>query len=270
MILNIHHSTIYNYLEPVQMSLQILRLTPFNNARQKVIRWNLQTPGKPSQHNDWFGNTTHVLNIPEALDKIEITATGQVEVSPAMPNPELGLLPAVYYLRITPLTDSNQNMKDLALSVNQNPEIPLGEQTAEVILRTLTLLSKLILQKVPYIRGVTNAATTAIGAIATAGGVCQDHAHIFLACCRYLGIPSRYVSGYLHTDDASHLASHAWAEAWVNNAWHSFDISNQCSAGEHHIELAYGLDYLDACPIRGSRIGGGQEQLFVVSLVTGQ
>ena len=270
MILNIHHSTIYNYLEPVQMSLQILRLTPFNNARQKVIHWNLQTPGKPSQHNDWFGNITHVLNIPEALDKIEITATGQVEVFPAMPNHELGLLPAVYYLRVTPLTESNQEMKDLALSVNQSLNPPLAKRTPEAVLAAMTLLSKLILERVPYTRGATNASTTAIGAMLIAGGVCQDHAHIFLACSRYLGIPSRYVSGYLHTDDASHLASHAWAEVWINNAWHSFDISNQCSAGEHHIELAYGLDYLDACPIRGSRIGGGQEQLFVVSLVTGQ
>ena len=78
------------------------------------------------------------------------------------------------------------------------------------------------------------------------------------------------MSGYLHTDDTSHLASHAWAEAWVNNAWHSFDISNQCPAGEQHIELAYGLDYLDACPIRGSRVGGGQEQMVVFSLVTDQ
>ena len=81
-----------------------------------------------------------------------------------------------------------------------------------------------------------------------------------------LGMPARYVIGYLHTSDASH----AWAEVWLNNAWRSFDISNQRQAGERHVELAYGLDYLDASPIRGSRVGGGEEQLSVISLVSDQ
>lgn len=266
MILNIHHSTIYDYIEPVRLSVQTLRLTPFNHARQKVIYWDLQTPGKPIQHIDWYNNITHFLSIPDALTQIEIKATGQVEVNPAIPNQILGPLPPVYYLKPTNLTNLNQDMQNMSLSIGLN----ISSASVTQILEALTQLSALILTKVPYTRGATDAATTSVEAFTLAAGVCQDHAHIFLSCCRFLGLPARYVSGYLHTDDASHLASHAWAEVWINQAWHSFDISNQCNAGEHHIELAYGLDYLEACPIRGSRIGGGKEQLFVISLVTEQ
>jgi transglutaminase-like putative cysteine protease len=88
-------------------------------------------------------------------------------------------------------------------------------------------------------------------------GVCQDHTHAFLACARSLGIPARYVSGYLCTEDASHLASHAWAEAWLDDAWYSFDVTNELARPERHLKLAVGLDYLDACPVRGMRRGSG-------------
>ena len=78
---------------------------------------------------------------------------------------------------------------------------------------------------------------------------------------RYLGVPARYVSGYLYSDDSEHLASHAWAEAWVDGLWYCFDITNGMSRPQRHLKLAIGLDYLDACPVRGMRRGGGSEQM---------
>ena len=80
------------------------------------------------------------------------------------------------------------------------------------------------------------------------------------------GVPARYVSGYLYSEGAQ-VASHAWAEAWTLDRWRSFDISNSRSAGEDHIKLAIGADYLDACPIRGTRIGGGGETMAAVASV---
>ncbi|SED94729.1 transglutaminase family protein [Pseudomonas anguilliseptica] len=88
-----------------------------------------------------------------------------------------------------------------------------------------------------------------------------DLMHAFLACARSLGIPARYVSGYLFTDSEDHLASHAWAEAWLDDAWYSFDVTNCLAKPERHLKLAVGLDYLDACPVRGMRRGGGIEQM---------
>ncbi|MNH30151.1 Transglutaminase-like superfamily protein [compost metagenome] len=113
----------------------------------------------------------------------------------------------------------------------------------------------------PYSPGATSVGTTAIESFAGGAGVCQDHTHAFLACARSLGIPARYVSGYLCTEDETHLASHAWAEAWIDEAWYSFDVTNRLTRPERHLKLAVGLDYLDACPVRGVRRGGGVESM---------
>lgn len=104
--------------------------------------------------------------------------------------------------------------------------------------------------------------STAAQAFAGRAGVCQDYTHAFLACARSLGIPARYVSGYLCTEDESHLASHAWAEAWLDGGWYSFDVTNRLDQPERHLKLAVGLDYLDACSVRGMRWSGGAESML--------
>ncbi len=86
-----------------------------------------------------------------------------------------------------------------------------------------------------------------------------DHTHVFLACCRALEIPARYVSGYVYSDNAQHVAMHARAEVWLDGRWLSFDITNNTRRLNQHLRLATGLDYLDACPVRGTRLGGGGE-----------
>jgi len=119
----------------------------------------------------------------------------------------------------------------------------------------------------PYVPGSTMVSSTATEAFSAGRGVCQDHTHVFLSCCRVLGIPARYVSGYLYTNDSSHVASHAWAEVWLGDRWHTFDITNQVCEPTHHLKLAVGLDYLDACPVRGVRYGGGEESMHAFALV---
>jgi transglutaminase-like putative cysteine protease len=117
----------------------------------------------------------------------------------------------------------------------------------------------------------THAATTAAEAFALRRGVCQDLTHIFIAAARFLGIPARYVSGYLHRADGvtAQEAGHAWAEAKVPHlGWVGFDPANGIGTGEAHVRVAIGLDYLGAAPIRGSRYGGGFEKLDVKLKVT--
>jgi transglutaminase-like putative cysteine protease len=123
-------------------------------------------------------------------------------------------------------------------------------------------------QHISYTPGTTEVHTSAAEAFAGRSGVCQDHAHAFIACARSLGIPARYVSGYLCSQDADHLSSHAWAEAWLDDAWYSFDVTNRLAVPERHLKLAVGLDYLDACPVRGMRRGGGSEQMHAKVLVS--
>ncbi len=267
MILTIKHTTNYSYSEPLRESIQLLRLTPFNHHRQSIIEWHLETPGALIPFVDWFNNKSHLLNINRQIKLIEIIASGKVEVDKDKPNPEKGTLPLEYYLNHTELSNLHSGMVELSNQVKLRYQYcnttDLGTKVS-----MLDYLSAQILEIVPYTRGITHSANTASEAFILGGGVCQDHTHIFIACCRLMKFPARYVSGYLYTTDESHTASHAWAEVWLNNAWYSFDISNQCRAGEHHIEMAYGLDYLDAGPIRGCRIGGGSEQITVSSLVS--
>jgi transglutaminase-like putative cysteine protease len=122
-------------------------------------------------------------------------------------------------------------------------------------------------ERMTYVPGSTEVDGNAAQAFAKGSGVCQDHAHAFLACARSLGIPARYVSGYLCTDDSAHLSSHAWAEAWHDGAWYSYDVTNRLIRPERHLRLAIGLDYLDACPVRGMRRGGGVEHMEAKVLV---
>jgi transglutaminase-like putative cysteine protease len=119
-------------------------------------------------------------------------------------------------------------------------------------------------ERIDYQPGITHSATAAAEAFGARAGVCQDHAHIFVACCRHLGLPARYVSGYLGTAGDGRMASHAWAEAWVEGeGWRSYDIANRLRPAGHHVRVAVGLDYLDACPVRGFRRGGLGESLEV-------
>lgn len=116
-----------------------------------------------------------------------------------------------------------------------------------------------LLDKMEYIKGVTKVDTTAAHAFELGKGVCQDHTHAFIGCCRSIGIPARYVSGYLFTEDGSLMQTHAWAEVWKDNAWIGMDVSNGVIADELHVRLATGLDYRSASPVTGTRNGGGIE-----------
>jgi transglutaminase-like putative cysteine protease len=122
-----------------------------------------------------------------------------------------------------------------------------------------------------YVPGVTEVSDTAAHAFHLQRGVCQDHAHVMIACCRSLGIPARYVSGYLLTARDDHIASHAWVDVWLarHERWFSIDVTNGVPGGLQHCRLAVGRDYLDACPVRGVRRGGGAETMSAKVEVSG-
>jgi transglutaminase-like putative cysteine protease len=125
--------------------------------------------------------------------------------------------------------------------------------------------------RVDYRTGVTDTMTTAAQALASGAGVCQDHAHLFIAAARVLNVPARYVGGYLWTgkDDAEYEASHAWAEAYIEDiGWVGFDPSNRALPSEAYIRTAIGLDYWSAAPVRGVWRGDGDEALAVKVRVT--
>jgi transglutaminase-like putative cysteine protease len=120
--------------------------------------------------------------------------------------------------------------------------------------------------RMAYRAGTTDSQTSAAEALASGVGVCQDHAHLFIAAARALDVPARYVGGYLWTgdDDAEYEASHAWAEAYVDDlGWVGFDPANRLCPTENYIRVGIGLDYWTAAPVRGIRRGVADEALSV-------
>ncbi|MBC3363715.1 transglutaminase family protein [Pseudomonas sp. SWRI154] len=257
MRLSISHETAYHYEDLVRASIQYLRLTPHDSERQHVLSWQLDLPRPVRSQLDPFGNILHVLTLDEPHETIIIGARGQVDIDP-LREAEHESQSALPFLRFTRLTEADEALRTFA-----------REHCKQHRNRTALIdLMHALNQHMAYTPGTTEVETSAAEAFAGGSGVCQDHAHAFLACARSLGVPARYVSGYLFNEDSEHLASHAWAEAWLDDAWYSFDVTNQLARPERHLKLAVGLDYLDACPVRGMRRGGGGEQMHAKVLVT--
>lgn len=253
MHLNIEHSTRYAYDTPVDYTIQQLRLTPQDGFGQRVKRWELRVNGQIRPHGDAHGNAMHTLVMDQPHQEVHITAVGEVETGLDLP-PAVDLLPLPVYLRATPLTTVDAALARFARYFSGNGRMDEIE---------LHALMRAVRDRIVYRRGTTGVQTTAAQAFAAGEGVCQDHAHVFIACCRHLGVPARYVSGYLFTEDGHLVESHAWADAWVDGGWQSYDVSNGQRANGIHVRLATGLDYRDACPVSGVRRGGGAESMAV-------
>ena len=256
MHLHISHETVYDYDAPVARSTQYLRLTPRAGRGLRVLHWHLELPAPASACKDAFGNTMHVLSLDGPRRDIVLRAVGEVDTSDAPPTPDPeDELPAPLFLRDSPLTRADEPLRQFAASF-------ADAATADAHSALLALMAALG-ERMPYVRGYTDAATPAAQAFATGHGVCQDHAQVFVCCARLLGLPARYVSGYLATD-FEHVASHAWAEAYVEGlGWVSFDPANAICATDLYVRVAVGLDYLEAAPVRGSYYGAAEERLEV-------
>jgi transglutaminase-like putative cysteine protease len=260
MRLEVSHVTHYRYEAPVRLSTQYLRLTPRDSDRQRVIDWRVEAPAGATRTSDGYGNVLHVLTLDKPVSEIFIRASGAVETRAVYGEArEPSAIPPLVFVRPTALTRPDAPLIAFAERFRKRAQLPSG----------LGELAAAILRHMPFTPGDTHAGCTAADAFALGSGVCQDHTHVFLACCRYLGVPARYVSGYVYSvgHSGAQVASHAWAEAWSVDRWHSFDIANSRAAGEDHIKLAIGADYLDACPIRGMRVGGGTETMVALASV---
>jgi transglutaminase-like putative cysteine protease len=265
MILTVAHRTAYRYDAPIRMAVQSLRLTPSDFAGQRVIDWRVAVEGgqRGAGFRDGAGDWIESWSLRGPADHVTVTVDGRVETADLA-----GLLtghreavnPAVY-LRETQATRADAQLADLARTA--------AAEAAEPLARTHAL-SRLVAEAIAYRPGATEAHTTAAEAMALGEGVCQDHAHALIAAARALGIPARYVSGYLFaTEDGSpHEAAHAWAEVWIEGlGWIGFDPANRCCPDDRYVRLGSGLDARDAAPIRGIAQGAGRETLDVTVAV---
>ena len=258
MQLHIRHETVYRYDHPVKHSIQNLRLTPRTEPCQRVLTWNIAAPGRQAQQVDALGNVMLLLTMDEPHDEIRIVVGGTVETMDA-PNGLLaddGRLSPLAYVTETTLTQLDAPLRRFA-SAHGSARPTRGQ---------VLVLAGAIRDTMEYDTEATSVTDTATHAFSLRRGVCQDHAHVFIAACRQLGVPARYVSGYLARGEGTNptTASHAWAEALVPDlGWVSFDCANGLSATEAYVRVAVGLDYADAGPVRGVRTGSGVEELDV-------
>ena len=264
MQLHIRHETVYRYAEPVKRSVQNLRLTPRRDPIQRALTWTLHAPGRQHAQLDAHGNIVHLLIVNEPHREIRILVNGVVETAAAPHSalPNEGRLSPLAYLAGTSLTHADEAIVDFARR-------HVGDSRPDE--RFLLDLAQAVCETVQYEKGATAVDESAARAFARGKGVCQDQAHVFIACCRAVGIPVRYVSGYLHAQGQAEIASHAWVDAWLGreSGWVSIDVTHRERAGPSHCRLAVGRDYLDAGPVRGVRRGGGPEEMRVtVSVAT--
>jgi len=261
MLLRIESTTAYDYDAPPRRGTQYLRLTPHSAPDQTVVDWTIRAPGTLAAWTDMFGNRCHTMTMEQPSPRLEIAVSGLVEtkdvagVLPASPD---SALPVEAYLRTSDYAVPDDALSDLASAHR--------DSVAADRLAGLHDLLRTIHRDVAYDETATTVLTTAAEALHNRRGVCQDHAHIMIAAARLLGVPARYVSGYLWTGDHGDTfsASHAWCECWVARlGWVSFDPANGVSASEPYVRVATGFDYGTAGPVRGVRVGGGVETLTV-------
>ncbi|GAA4218461.1 transglutaminase-like putative cysteine protease [Sagittula marina] len=265
MRLKISHTTRYSFDAPVSSGMQQLRLRPRSRRAQEVTEWKMTLEGAVHEvsYEDQHGNCVDLITFERDCTELAVHCEGEVELSESngVIGRHTGPVPLWLYKRVTERTKAGPAIKALLKSVDAGNE--LGRCHA---------LMPAIAKSVVYETGSSESDWSAEEALAAGRGVCQDHAHVMIACAREAGLAARYVSGYLMMDDRTQQqAMHAWAEVHVPDlGWVGFDPANEMCPDERYVRVAVGLDYAEAAPVNGLRSGGDTETLSVAIEVARQ
>jgi transglutaminase-like putative cysteine protease len=283
LLYEITHQTTYDYREEVSVSHHLLRLTPRHYSKQYCLSHKLAIVpelGTVSVHRDYFGNPTHFLGLDTPHRQLVIKSRSRVAVSPAF-IPEPLETPAWETVRARCRDDHS----GLALEAHEftyaSPLVPNAEEFADYarasftparpILDAATDLTRRIQEDFTFDPAATTVTTPVAEVFKKRRGVCQDFAHFQIASLRSLGLPARYVSGYLETDPPPGQpklrgvdASHAWVGFFCPGiGWLDVDATNNCLPSLRHITIGWGRDYSDVSPVRGVLVGGRKQTLRV-------
>jgi len=268
--LEVHHKTNYQYAGQVQESYNEARLTPVTGPRQTVLSCALDVSPRvtPFRYTDLFGTTVHSFDLHQPHDHLTVMGHSVTETSPPMPIYNLlgwkelrsDRAKERYFEFLTPtrLVDIDDGMR-ATLTEIADVEDPTAAANA---------VFGLVRSQLTYVPGATAVSTTAADAFNAGKGVCQDFVHVSLALLRSMGIPARYVSGYVHNRPDALLGesvrgeSHAWVDVWTGDWW-GFDPTGNVAVGERHVVIATGRDYKDVTPIKGVYAGAALEKLDV-------
>jgi transglutaminase-like putative cysteine protease len=283
MIYEVSHRTEYRYSQPVSISHHLLHLTPRDGTFQRCRDTAIEISPPPSVRAaavDYFGNPTTFVTIQQNHTELVLHALSSIEVADR-PVPDLAATPPWETVRDVVRTDRSPDALQALEFVFASPYVPLASdlrayaarsfRPRRPVLEAARELTARIHADFAYEPGVTTLATSVQRAFMMRRGVCQDFAQVEIACLRSLGLPARYVSGYLLTrppEGRERLvgadASHAWLAVWVpQHGWIDLDPTNDLIPGREHITVGWGRDYGDVSPVSGVMFGGGAHEVAV-------
>lgn len=278
------HITEYEYSGMVGLCHNEARLKPRSLPHQTCLNSNVTISPKPVDYLeriDFFGNTVSYFSVQQSHEKLTITATSEVSISPERDLFDSGnnqsweevvnwlkvdrsgdFLEILQYTIDSPMAESTEELHKYALE-SFKPGTALIDAVNDLMCR--------IYQDFTYDPGFTTIATPLSDVLEHRRGVCQDFAHLAIACIRSLGLAARYVSGYIETlppPGKEKLvgtdASHAWFSVYFpDTGWLDFDPTNNQMPMDKHITVAWGRDFNDVTPLKGIAFGGGQHKLYV-------
>jgi transglutaminase-like putative cysteine protease/predicted glutamine amidotransferase len=278
--LDVLHRTVYRYAQPVQQSVHVLRLIPMHDRTQSVLNHSLtlSVEGQSREYDDVFGNRVRRVRVDTPFTEMVIEAKSRVELLETDPFAFRQLrarssFPLVWmpwqhnqlapFLLPPELAESELNdLTDYAMSFVHRNDYDLFD--------TLLDVNTTIFNEFKYVQGTTTLGTTAFQVYATRSGVCQDFSNLFICMMRLLGVPARYMCGYVYTGPKNvrhpqSEASHAWVQVYLPEVgWRGFDPTNGILTQTDHVRVACGRAYADATPTSGTIfVGGGDEHLEV-------
>jgi transglutaminase-like putative cysteine protease len=274
------HVTRYLYSGPVSMCYTEVHLHPRAGKNQTILEFALDispTPDSTLSREDYFGNEVTFFSIAEPHRELIITSRCLANVE-ATDAPALELSPAWEQVREEASQRDTADAFDAGQFVFESRYVPGGAKVVDYatqsfpagrpFLSAVEDLSRRIFTEFRYDRRATTVATPVEEVLRSRRGVCQDFAHLMIACLRSMKLPARYVSGYVRSggDFAGEEASHAWVSAWCPVfGWQDFDPTNNVMPRGEHFTVAWGRDYSDVTPVKGVALGGG-EQIISVSV----
>ena len=263
MKLEIVHSTRFRYTGPIAETVMEVRLRPIDGNGQRCLDFKLDVSSgiKPRSYQDGYGNHVHYFNLVSPHRGLSVTGTSIVETgleADVDPGEEL----VRDFLRFRPPVKDVPGIREMAAAHAIGD--PADGLAVEGALDELTLA---IAGDFTYNRAVTTVYSAVDEVLQLKAGVCQDFAHLFIAVARAMGVPARYVSGYIHDPKrgGAASASHAWGEAWVpGKGWIGYDATHPVRTTENHVRVAVGRDYSDAAPTRGIYVGSATGSMNVI------
>jgi transglutaminase-like putative cysteine protease len=276
--LRIKHVTGFNYGGEVTASYNEARMLPTSGDGQLVLSSKLEILPISAHHTyvDYWGSRVSSFEILTPHKELSLTATSLVEVR-LREHPEHGVGWAELASAAERATEYVEQRKQTKLTAPPAEVVAFARKIADAAAdpcEAAMAISRRVGESVEYMQGVTGVHTTAAEAWEHRKGVCQDIAHLAIGAVRAVGIPARYVSGYLHPKPNAEVGetvageSHAWVEWYCGGDWRGFDPTNQIDIGDRHVTVGRGRDYNDVPPLRGVYAGPFKSQLFVKVEIT--